>query len=126
MGQNRPSCPLFSCQPFRPGQGGGHLLRLIHMLPSTDTNTTSSSQWSYLYKNIISLAIILILKHVLSRLMQKYLSPVINCLLCCMNWYSWGVICSSHRIRAQYTFASYSYGSKIYQPYVGATVPMHS
>ena len=21
--------------------------------------------------------------------MQKYLNPVINCLLCCMNWYSW-------------------------------------
>ena len=32
------------------------------------------------------------------RLMQKYLIPVINCLLCCINWYSWGVIRKSHRI----------------------------
>ena len=64
------------------------------------TNTTSD-QWSYLHKNIIFLVIILILKLVLLRLMQKYLIPVINCLLCCMNWYSWGVIRSSHRIRTR-------------------------
>ena len=50
---------------------------------------------------MILLVIILILKHVLFRLMQKYLSPVINCLLCCMNWYSWGVIRKSHRIRTR-------------------------
>ena len=31
-------------------------------------------------KNIICLVIILILKHVLRRLMQKYLNPIINCL----------------------------------------------
>ena len=67
------------------------------MYPATDTNTTSD-QWSYFHKNIIFLVIILILKHVLFRLMQKYLSPVIDCLLCCMNLYSWEVICSSHRI----------------------------
>ena len=73
-------------------------LRLIHMQTSTDTNTTSD-QWPCLYKNILFLVIILILKHVLFRLMQKYLSLVINYLLCCMNWYSWGVIRSSHRIR---------------------------
>ena len=30
--------------------------------------------------------------------MQKDLIPVINCLLCLMNWYSWGVIRSSLRI----------------------------
>ena len=74
-----------------------NMLRLIHMYPATDTNTTSD-QWPCLHKNIIFLVIILILKHVLFRLMQKYLIPVINCLLCCMNWYSWGVIRKSHRI----------------------------
>ena len=42
--------------------------------------------------------------------MQKYLSPIINCRLCCMNWYSWGVIRSSHRIL---------------RPDVAATVRMH-
>ena len=52
-----------------------NMLRLIHMQPSTDTNT--SSQWSCLHKNIIFLVIILILKHVLFRVMQEYLSPVI-------------------------------------------------
>ena len=76
------------------------ILRLIHMQPSTDTNMTSA-QWCYLHNNIIFLIIILILKHVLVRLMQKYLILVINCLLCCMNWYSWGVIRSSHRIRTR-------------------------
>ena len=76
------------------------MLRLIHTWPSTDTNMTSD-RWSYLHENIIFLAIILILKHVLLRLMQKYLIPVINCLLCCMNWYSWGAVRSSHRIRTR-------------------------
>ena len=59
----------------------------------------TSSQWCYLHNNIIFLVIILILKHVLVRLMQKYLILVINCLLCWRNWYSSGVIRSSHRIR---------------------------
>ena len=59
------------------------------------------AQWCYFHNNIIFLVIILILKHVLVRLMQKYLILVINCLLCCMNWYSWGVIRSSHRIRTR-------------------------
>ena len=58
-------------------------------------------QWFYIHKNIIFLVIDWILKHVLFRLMQKYLTPVINCLLCCMNWYSCGVIRSSHRIRTR-------------------------
>ena len=61
----------------------------------------TSDQWPYLHKNIIFLVIILILKHVLFRLMQKYLSPVINYLLCRMNCYSWGVIRSSHPIRTR-------------------------
>ena len=61
----------------------------------------TSAQWCYLHNNIIFLVIILILKHVLVRLMQKYLILIINCLLCCMNWYSWGVIRSSHRIRTR-------------------------
>ena len=74
-----------------------NMLRLIHMYPATDMNTTSD-QWSCLHKNKIFLVIILILKHALFRLMQKYLIPVINCLLCCMNWCSWGVIRKSHRI----------------------------
>ena len=77
-----------------------NMLRLIHMQPSTDTNTMSD-QWSYLHKNIIFLVIILILKHVQFRLMQKYLSSVINCLLCCMNWYTWSVIRKSRRIRTR-------------------------
>ena len=77
-----------------------NMLRLIHVQPSADTNTTSD-QWFYHHKNIIFLVIILILKHVLFRLMQKYLGLVINCLSCCMNWYSWGVIRSSHRIRTR-------------------------
>ena len=79
---------------------GSKMLRLIHMQPSTDTNTTSD-QWSYLHKNIIFLVSVLILRHLLSRLIQKYLSPVINCLLSCMNWYSWGVIRKSHRIHSR-------------------------
>ena len=52
-------------------------------------------------KNIIFLVVILIFNHVLFRLMQKYLSSVTNCFLCCMNWYSWGVICRPHRIRTR-------------------------
>ena len=52
-----------------------------------------------IFKKTIFLVIILILKHALFRLMQKYPSLVINCLLCCMNCcYSWGVIRKSHRI----------------------------
>ena len=84
----------------------------------------TSTQWCYLHNNIIFLVIILILKHVWVKLMQKYLILVINCLLCCMNWYSWGVIRSSHRIL--YTFALYSYSCKILQPYVAATIRTHS
>ena len=58
---------------------------------------------SYLHKNIIFFVIILILKHVRLRRIQKYLIiiPVINCPLCCMNWYSWGVIRCSHCIRTR-------------------------
>ena len=97
--------------------------RLIHMQPSTDTNTTTD-QWSLLYKNIIFLVIILILKHVLFRLKQKYLSPVINCLLCCMNWYSWGVICKSHRIRTR--SHRIRMVVKFYNHMLRATVQMHS
>ena len=63
---------------------GQAILRLIHMYRSTDTITTYG-QCSYHHKNIIFLVIILILKHVLFRLMQKYLSPVINCLLCALT-----------------------------------------
>ena len=92
-------------------------MKITHSrLPSTDTNTTSD-QWSYFHKNIISLVIILISKHVLFRMMQKYLRPVINCLLCCMNWYSWGVICSSkrihtrsHRVRMVVKFYNHTWG----------------
>ena len=84
----------------------------------------TSTQWCYLHNNIIFLVIILILKHVWVKLMQKYLILVINCLLCCMNWYSWGVIRSSHRIL--YTFTLYSYSCKILQPYVAATIRTHS
>ena len=62
-------------------------LRLIQMYPVTDTNRTSD-QWFYLHKNIILLAIILILKHILFSLTQKYVSPVMNCLVCCMSLYS--------------------------------------
>ena len=70
------------------------------MYPGTDTNRTSD-QWFYLHKNTIFLVIILILKHILFRLTQKYLSPVMNCLICFMNWYSWGVIRSSYLIRTR-------------------------
>ena len=49
------------------------------------------------FSQAIILVITLMLKHALLRLMQKYLSPVINCFLCGMNWYSWGVIRSFHR-----------------------------
>ena len=83
----------------------------------------TSDQWSCLHKNIF-LVIILILKNVLFKLMQKYLSPVINCLLCCMNWYSSEVPFEVHII--PYTFASYSYSCKILQPYVAAMVWMYS
>ena len=68
----------------------------------------TSAQWCYLHKNIIFLVIILILKHVLVRLMQKYLILVINCLLCCINWYSWDVIRSSHRIRMVVKFYNHT------------------
>ena len=95
----------------------------------------TSAQWCYRHNNIIFLVIILILKHVLVRLMQKYLILVINCLLCCMNWYSWGVIRSSHRIRTRshcirivvkFYNHTYSYSCKILQPYVAAPVQTHS
>ena len=51
----------------------------------TDMNTMSN-QWYYLHKNIIFFVIILISRHILFRLMQKYISPMItNCLSCCVN-----------------------------------------
>ena len=91
-----------------------NMLRLIHMYPAADTNTTSD-QRSYLHKNIIFLVIILIIKHALFRLMQKYLIQVISCLLCYRNWYSWGVIRSSrgictrsHRIRIVVKFYNHT------------------
>ena len=86
---------------------------------------TTSDQWSYLHKNIIFLVIILTLKHVLLRLMQTYLSPVINCLLCWMNWLVF-LGCHLQFASYPYTFVSYSYSCKILQPYVAATVRMHS
>ena len=95
----------------------------VHMYLATDTNTTSD-QWSCLHKNILFLVIILTLKHVLFGLMQKYLSLVINCLLCCMNWYSWGVIRKSHCI-GTCLHRIHSYGCKIL-PYVAATIRMRS
>ena len=55
--------------------------------------------------------------------MQKYLSPVINCPLRCMNWNSWGVIRSSHRIR---TRSLHIHTVVNLQPYVASTVRMHS
>ena len=58
-------------------------------------------QWTYFHKNITFLVIILIFKYVLFRLMQKYLNLVISFFLCCVNWYSCGVIRSSHRIRTR-------------------------
>ena len=89
----------------------------------TDMNTTSN-QWSYLHKNIF-FVIILISRHKLFRLIQKYISPMINnCLLCCMNWYASGVIRKTYCIHTQ--FASYLYGSKILQPYIAATVGIRS
>ena len=66
---------------------------------------------------MIFLVIVLILKHVLFRLMQKYLSPAINCLFMLHELVFLG--CHSQ-------FASYSYSCKILQPYVVATVRMHS
>ena len=93
------------------------------MYSAADTNTTSDER-SYLHKNIIFLVIILISKHALFRLMQKYLIQVINCLLCCMNWYSWGVIHSSHRICTRSHRIRIS--CKILQPYVAATARMLS
>ena len=89
------------------------------MYPSTDTNTTSDL-WPYLHKNIIFFVIILILKHVLLRRMQKYVSPVIDCLLCCMNWYTWGVIRSSHRIHTR------SHRIRIVVKFHNHTLRMHS
>ena len=65
--------------------------------------------------------------------MQKDLISVINCPLCCMNWYFGGIIRSSKfEVRSSqfasypYTFASYSHNCKILQPYVPATVRMYS
>ena len=72
--------------------------RLIHMSTDTSIRMRRPINGLYLHKSIIFLAIILILKHVLLRLMQKYLSLIFRCLLCCMNWYSCGFIRSSHRI----------------------------
>ena len=77
-------------------------------------NTIMSDKWSYLHENIIFLF----------RLMQKCLSPVINCLfmlhelvfLGCYWQFTW----------YPYTFGSYSYSCKILQPYVADTVRMHS
>ena len=89
------------------------------MYPATDTNATSD-QWSCSHKNILFLVIILILKHVLFRVMQKYLSPVINCLLCFMNWYSWGVIRKSHRI------GTCSHRIRMVVKFYNHTVRMHS
>ena len=83
----------------------------------------TSDQRSYLHKNIIFLVITLILKHAPFILKQKYLIHVTNCLLRCMNWYSWGVIRSSHCIRTR------SHRIRIVvilQPNVAASVRMHS
>ena len=76
---------------------------------------------SYLHKNIIIfLVIIFILKHVVFRLMQKYFSPLINCLLCFIL-----VVSFADRIVFVHV-RIVSYGCKILQPYVEVTVRMHS
>ena len=56
--------------------------------------------------------------------MQKYLNPIINCLLCSIGWYSFGG--HSQFVSYLYMFASYSYSCKILQPYVAATVRKYS
>ena len=72
-----------------------------HQTDTCESAFTTSDRWSYLHKKHNISSYFLILKHVLLRLMKKYIIPVINCLLCCMNWYSWGVIRRSHRIRTR-------------------------
>ena len=84
------------------------------MYPATDTNTTSD-QWSCLHKNIIFLVIILILKHVLFRLMQKYLIPGNQLSFMLQELVFLG--CHTQIASYRYMFASYSYGCKILQPY---------
>ena len=59
--------------------------------------------------------------------MQKHFSMAINCLLCCMSWYSCGVHLQFSL--CWYTFVSsvsYLHCCKILQPHVAATVRMHS
>ena len=56
--------------------------------------------------------------------MQKDLSPTINCLSWCMNWYAWDIILSSLRIRTHSLCVRTAI--KILQLYVAATVRMDS
>ena len=48
-----------------------------------------------------------------------------NCLLCCVSWYSWGIIRSSLCIRTR-SLRIRTCSCKILQHYVPATVQMHS
>ena len=56
-----------------------------HTHVKAKTNLTSD-QWSYLHGNRIFVIIIIL-----------GLSPIISCLLCCINWYSSSIIRSSPR-----------------------------
>ena len=67
--------------------------------------------WSYFHKNLISLVIMLISKHVLFRMMRKYLRLVIYFHLCCMDWYSWG--CHLQFASYLYTLASVRQGGAL-------------
>ena len=75
---------------------------------------TAQNTFTRFHKNIISLVIILISKHVLFRMMQKYLRPVINCFFFLLHKlvFLW---CHLQFESYPYTFASCSYGCKILQ-----------
>ena len=71
----------------------------------------------------LSLYILLILKHVLFRLCKK---PHPSNQMCFMLHELAFFGCHSQFVLYPYTFTSYSHSCKILQPYVAATVRMHS
>ena len=90
------------------------------MKPSTDKDTASDS-CSYLHKNVIFLVIYFNFKTCTVQTDVEISQPNNQ-----VPFMLHELVCHSKVASYPYTFASYSYSCKILQPYVAASVRMHS
>ena len=61
---------------------------------------------------------LLVLKYILFRLSKKTSSGISTVLLCCMNWYSWGIIRSSLRIHTYTVVKFYNHALRLSYGYI--------